>query len=66
LKFFLPSLALLAASKPGDALYEPGNTVIEKFGNGSATEPAVFIANYLLSAGDTEIIHFLGSGKPAP
>src|ERR1700753_1107802 len=32
--------------RPGDAIFEPGNTVIEKFDNGSATEPAVFIANY--------------------
>jgi quercetin dioxygenase-like cupin family protein len=51
--------------KPGDTIFEPGNTVIEKFDNGSATEPAVFIANYLLGADDKEIIHFLDdkSGK---
>jgi len=51
--------------KPGDAIFEPGNTVIEKFDNGSATEPAVFIANYLLGADDKEIIHFLDGGQPA-
>src|SRR6201996_6242982 len=44
--------------KPGDAIYEPGDTVIEKFDNGSASEPAVFVANYLLGVDDTEIIHF--------
>ena len=51
--------------KPGDAIYEPGDTVIEKFDNGSASEPAVFIANYLLGADDKEIIHFLDGGQPA-
>jgi hypothetical protein len=34
--------------------------VIEKFDNASATEPAVFIANYLLGGDDKEIIHFVG------
>ena len=52
--------------KPGDAIFEPGNTVIEKFDNGSATEPAVFIANYLLGPDDKEIIHFLDGSKPNP
>jgi len=50
---------------PGDTIFEPGNTVIEKFDNGSATEPAVFIANYLLGADDKEIIHFVDGEKPA-
>ncbi|HEX4507601.1 MAG TPA: cupin domain-containing protein [Alphaproteobacteria bacterium] len=50
--------------RPGDAIFEPGNTVIEKFDNGSATEPAVFIADYLLGADDKEIIHFVD--KPTP
>lgn len=52
--------------KPGEVICEPGNTTIEKFDNASPTEPAVFIADYLLSAGDKEIIHFLGPDKPAP
>jgi quercetin dioxygenase-like cupin family protein len=52
--------------KPGEVIYEPGNTTIEKFDNASSTEPAVFIADYLLSTGDKEIIHFLGADKPAP
>jgi hypothetical protein len=52
--------------RPGEVIYESGNTTIEKFDNGSATEPAIFIANYLLSAGDKEIIHLLGTDKPAP
>ena len=51
--------------KPGEVIYEPGNTVIEKFDNGSTTEPAVFITDYLLSADDKEIIHFLDGDKPA-
>lgn len=46
--------------KPGDTIFEPGNTGVEKFDNGSATEPAVFVATYLLGADDTEIIHFVG------
>jgi quercetin dioxygenase-like cupin family protein len=46
--------------RPGDAIFEPGNTGVERFDNGSATEPAVFVANYLLGADDTEIIHFVG------
>jgi mannose-6-phosphate isomerase-like protein (cupin superfamily) len=51
--------------KPGEVIYEPGNTMIEKFDNGSTTEPAVFITDYLLSADDKEIIHFLDGDKPA-
>jgi quercetin dioxygenase-like cupin family protein len=51
--------------EPGDVIFEPGDTQIEKFDNGSATEPAVFIADYLLGAGDTEIIRFLDGDKPA-
>ena len=46
--------------RPGDTIFEPGNTGVEKFDNASATEPAEFIANYLLGADDTEIIHFVG------
>ena len=52
--------------KPGEVIYEPGNTTIEKFDNASPTEPAVFITDYLLSADDKEIIHFLGDDKPKP
>ena len=52
--------------KPGEVIYEPGNIVIEKFDNASPTEPAVFIADYLLSADDKEIIHFLAGDKPKP
>jgi quercetin dioxygenase-like cupin family protein len=50
--------------KPGDVIYEPGNTVIEKFDNASPAEPAVFITNYLLSADDKDFIHFLADDKP--
>jgi uncharacterized cupin superfamily protein len=52
--------------KAGDTIFEPGNTGIEKFDNGSATEPAVFVADYLLDKDDKEIIHFVDGGKPNP
>jgi quercetin dioxygenase-like cupin family protein len=54
------------AFKPGEVIYEPANTTIEKFDNASPTEPAVFITDYLLSANDKDIIHFLGPDKAAP
>ena len=52
--------------KPGEVIYEPGNTTIEKFDNASPAEPAVFITEYLLGADDKEIIHFLDGDKPKP
>jgi quercetin dioxygenase-like cupin family protein len=45
--------------KPGEVIYEPGNTTIEKFDNASQSDPAVFVTSYLLSADDKDIIHML-------
>ena len=42
----------------GAAFYEPADTVILRFDNASATEPMVFIANYLLG-GQKDLIHML-------
>ena len=39
----------------GQSIFEAANTPIEKFDNPSATEPAVFVANYPLSADDHEL-----------
>ena len=43
----------------GQTILEPGGTAIVQFDNVSKTEPATFIANYLLGAEDTEIIKVL-------
>jgi quercetin dioxygenase-like cupin family protein len=43
----------------GQSIVEPANTPIEHFDNLSATEPAVFVANYLLSADDHELVRLL-------
>lgn len=43
----------------GQSILEPANTPIEHFDNLSATEPAVFVANYLLSADDHELVKLL-------
>jgi hypothetical protein len=45
----------------GSAFYEPADTVILRFDNASATEPLVFIANYLLD-GEKDLIHMLSVG----
>lgn len=45
--------------RPGDAFYEPANTEIPHFDNASSTEPATFIACYLLSSGETRLIEML-------
>jgi quercetin dioxygenase-like cupin family protein len=37
--------------KTGEVIYEPANTVIERFDNDSSSAPAVLIANYLAGAG---------------
>lgn len=42
----------------GSAFYEPADTVILRFDNASATEPMVFIANYLLD-GQPDLIRML-------
>lgn len=45
--------------KAGDAFFEPENKKILHFDNPSQTEPATFIAFYLLGKNDTEIIQML-------
>jgi quercetin dioxygenase-like cupin family protein len=46
--------------KAGDAFFEPPNIRILHFDNASTTEPMVFIAFYLLGAGEHELIRMLG------
>jgi len=43
----------------GDAFFEPDNTRIAHFDNASVTEPATFIAFYLLEAKNQELIEML-------
>jgi quercetin dioxygenase-like cupin family protein len=43
----------------GDAFYEPKGVRIAHFDNPSASEPATFIAFYLLEAGKSELIEML-------
>jgi quercetin dioxygenase-like cupin family protein len=43
----------------GEAIYEPANTPVERYDNGSSTEPAVLIAYYLAGAKDKVLIKFL-------
>ena len=43
----------------GQSILEPAHTPIEHFDSLSATEPAVFVANYLLSADDHELVKLL-------
>lgn len=50
---------LLAA---GDAFHEPAGIVITHFDNASSSEPAVFLACYLLPPGETRLIEMLPPG----
>ena len=43
----------------GQSIYEPADTVIERYDNASDSKPAVLIANYLAGQGQTEVIKFL-------
>jgi len=43
----------------GQSIYEPANTVIERYDNASSSKPAVLVAHYLAGAGQTELIRFL-------
>jgi quercetin dioxygenase-like cupin family protein len=43
----------------GQSIYEPANTVVERYNNASETKPAVVIASYLAGQGQTELIKFL-------
>jgi len=43
----------------GQSLYEPADTLIERFDNDSAMKPAVLIGHYLAGAGQTELVRIL-------
>jgi quercetin dioxygenase-like cupin family protein len=43
----------------GEAIYEPANTIIERYDNESSTEPAVLIAYDLAGTEDNVLIKFL-------
>ena len=43
----------------GQSIYEPADTVIERFDNDSQTKPAVLIGHYLAGPGQTELVRIL-------
>ncbi|HEX4488246.1 MAG TPA: cupin domain-containing protein [Terriglobales bacterium] len=43
----------------GQSIYEPADTIIERFDNESSTKPAVLIAHYLAGPGQTELVRIL-------
>jgi quercetin dioxygenase-like cupin family protein len=43
----------------GQSIYEPAETVIERFDNDSPMQPAVLIAHYLAGPGQTELVRIL-------
>jgi quercetin dioxygenase-like cupin family protein len=43
----------------GDAFHEPAGVRIAHFDNASESEPAVFVAHYLLPPGETRLIEML-------
>ena len=43
----------------GQSIYEPADTVIERFDNDSPTKPAVLIGHYLAGPGQTELVRIL-------
>jgi quercetin dioxygenase-like cupin family protein len=43
----------------GQSIYEPANTVVERYDNASDAKPAVIIASYLAGQGQTELIKLL-------
>jgi quercetin dioxygenase-like cupin family protein len=47
----------------GQAIFEPANTVIERYDNASGSKAAVLIATYLVGRGQTELIKFLPEKK---
>ena len=47
----------------GQSIYEPADTVIERFDNDSHTKPAVLIAHYLAGPGQTELVRILPDYK---
>lgn len=44
---------------PGDAFYEPAGVEVQHFDNASDTEPATFLACYLLSPDEDQLIEML-------
>jgi quercetin dioxygenase-like cupin family protein len=47
----------------GESIYEPAETVIERFDNDSPTKPAVLVAHYLSGPGQTELVRILPDQK---
>jgi quercetin dioxygenase-like cupin family protein len=47
----------------GQSIYEPADTVIERFDNDSATKPAVLIGHYLAGPGQAELVKILPDQK---
>lgn len=47
----------------GQSIYEPADTVIERFDNDSPAKPAVLIAHYLAGPGQTELVWILPDQK---
>jgi quercetin dioxygenase-like cupin family protein len=47
----------------GQSIYEPADTIIERFDNDSATQPAVLIGHYLAGPGQTELVKILPDQK---
>jgi quercetin dioxygenase-like cupin family protein len=47
----------------GQSIFEPADTVIERFDNDSATKPAVLIGHYLAGPGQTELVKILPDEK---
>ena len=43
----------------GQTVYEPANTIVERYDNASPTKPAVLIANYLAGPDDHALIRLL-------
>ena len=43
----------------GQSIYEPADTLIERFDNDSPTKPAVLIGHYLAGPGQTELVRIL-------
>jgi len=49
--------------RKGEVVYEPADTVVLRYDNASATEPAVLIATFLAGQGQTELIRMLPSTR---
>ena len=53
-------MARCSSCKPVTPFFEPANVPIPHFDNSSDTEPAAFIACYLLAPGQDQLIEMLG------